>query len=383
MRVFGLKSSFGIVCCAVSVSMLAGCVTPSANPPSVLETQLQARVEKAVSIDEIAPGFAMAVIGPAPEKSYSAAAGVADPDGRAFTPDTPLRIASNTKTFTAATILRLWEKDLIDIDASISDLIDPAFNLILQNDGYDTAAITVRHMLMHTAGLPDHADAGYINLVMADPTKQWTRAEQVELVTTAHDPLGPPNGQFSYSDTGYILLGDIIEKVTGEPLATVVRRELKFSEIGLGATWWEQVENPPAQSEARAIQYLSGVETTSWNGSIDLYGGGGLMMSANDLAKFTAALFRGQVFDNPNTLETMMQAPGNPFPGRYRIGLFPRTIEGYEGFFHSGFWGTFVIYFPELDAVISSAVLEQSGYGSSFGPIVETLKDIIADQSNE
>ncbi len=383
MRRFDLKGALGLMCATMVTSMIAGCAMPNDKPPSLLETQLVERVEKAVSVDEIAPGFAIAVIGPTAEKSYAAAAGVADPDGRAFTPETPLRIASNTKTFTAATIMRLWEKDLVDLDASISGLIDPAFDTLLKDDGYDTDAITVRHLLMHTAGLPDHADAGYVGIVTADPSRQWTRLEQMELAVSAHDPLGPPDGQFSYSDTGYILLGDMIERLTGDHLATAVRRELKFSEIGLSATWWEQVENPPAQAAKRASQYVSGVDATSWNGSMDLYGGGGLVMSASDMATFMVALFRGQVFDDPKTLEEMTTAPGNPFPDNYRIGLFPRTIEGYEGFFHSGFWGTFVIYFPELDSAISFAVLEQSGYGSSFGPVIETLKDIIADRSGE
>ena len=129
---FDLKNALGLAVFTLSASMLAGCVTPMETQPSILETQLQARVEKAVTVDEIAPGFAMSVIGPSPAKSYSAAAGVADPDGRAFTPDTPLRIASNTKTFTAATILRLWEKGLLDLDGSISGLIDPAFDALLR-----------------------------------------------------------------------------------------------------------------------------------------------------------------------------------------------------------------------------------------------------------
>lgn len=377
MRYSGLKGLLGLTAYAVAV---AGC-TNQADSTSALQTQLETRVQKAVEEDNIAPGFAIVVIGPTAAESYAAAAGAADSDGRAFTPDTPLRIASNTKTITAATVLRLWEDGRVDLDAPIAGLINPDFDAMLRGDGYDTDAITVRHLLMHTAGLPDHADDAYVQIVMAEPMRQWTRREQLQVGVDNHDPLGPPNAQYTYSDTGYILLGDIIERVTGEPLAMAVRRELKFAEIGLNATWWEQAEQRPENAAPRARQYISGLDTTDWNGSIDAYGGGGLIMSANDLARFMAALMRGELFDDAATLETMMSAPGHPFPDRYRLGLFPREFQGYDGYTHEGFWGTHARFIPELDVAISAVVLDQSGYGKMFPLVSETLNELIESRA--
>ena len=371
---FGCITAVGFA--AASVASCATTTAPSTDAPSILASQLVARVQEAVEIEKIAPGFAIVVIGSGDAASYAAASGVADPEGRAFTADTPLRIASNTKTFTAAAVLRLWEMGLLDLDAPIAGLVDPEFDAMLQSDGYDTGGITVRHLLMHTSGLPDHADDAYVEIIMQNPSRYWTRREQVALAVEAHDPLGPPNGQFSYSDTGYVLLGDIIERVTGETLAASVRRLLKFSDIGLHATWWEQVETPPAQSAKRARQYLAGLDATDWNGSVDLYGGGGLIMSANDLARLMAALMRGEMFDEPATLEIMRTAPGHPFPDKYRIGLFPRHIGGVVGYSHEGFWGTHVIYLPELDVALSAMVLDQAGYGKMFGLVTQTIEDI-------
>lgn len=377
MRGLNSKTVWRAIAVGVSSLWAVSCATPSTDAPSILASQLEARVQAAVDVEKIAPGFAIVVLGPSEAESYAAAAGVADPEGRAFTVDTPLRIASNTKTFTAATILRLWEQGLIDLDAPIAGLIDPAFDALLRTDGYDTDSITVRHLLMHTAGMPDHADDAYVEIIMQDPSRHWTRAEQVALLVESHDPLGPPNSQFVYSDTGYILLGDIIERVTGETLAASVRRLLKFSELELGSTWWEQVEERPAQSPKRARQYLAALDATDWNGSVDLYGGGGLIMSPHDLARFMAALMRGEIFDDPATLETMRNAPGHPFPQNYRIGLFPRTIGGVDGYSHEGFWGTHVIYFPELDVALSAMVLDQAGYGKMFTSVTQTIEDIV------
>jgi len=92
MRKFG-KYLFGLIITVGIVTGVAGCTT-DANPPNVLQAQLQARIQKAVAEDNIAPGFAIVVIGPTEAESYAAAAGVADTDERVFTADTPLRIAS-------------------------------------------------------------------------------------------------------------------------------------------------------------------------------------------------------------------------------------------------------------------------------------------------
>ena len=82
--------------------------------------------------------------------------------------------------------------------------------------GYDLNKITIRHLLTHTAGLFDHAGSNtYIEKVFADPFHEWTRTEQVQGCVDWGDPLFEPGEQFSYSDTGYILLGEIIENVTG------------------------------------------------------------------------------------------------------------------------------------------------------------------------
>ena len=357
-----------------AISVLAvGCVTKP-NAPSPLQLRLEARLQSAIDDEKIAPGMAFVVLDENGAR-YEAAAGVADPAGRLFTIDTPVRIASITKTLTAATVLRLWEDGQIDLEAPIAGLIDPEFDTLLRGDGYDTNAITVRHLLTHTAGLPDHADDAYVEIVSADPARNWTRRDQVALAVDNHDPLGPPDGQFSYSDTGYILLGDIIERRTGEPLARVVRRALKFEDIGLDASWWEIDESPPVSATPRAHQYVSGVDTTGWNGSVDLYGGGGFIMSTHDLARFMRALMDNKIFESPETLRTMIASPGNQHPDRYRFGLFPYSLNDVETYYHSGFWGTFVSYATDIDIVVAGAVLDQSGYSRILEIVSETIAD--------
>src|SRR5476651_2143740 len=170
---------------------------------------------------------------------WGIAAGMADAStARSLTIDTPLRVASNTKTFVAATVLRLWEQGAIVLDAPIASLLTPTLERLLTSRGYLIDKITVRHLLSHSAGVFDHADdPRYFKAVLANPTHHWTREEQVALSCHYAGPTNEPGQEYKYSDTGYVLLGDIVERVTQAPLAQSVRQQLRLDERGLTSTW--------------------------------------------------------------------------------------------------------------------------------------------------
>lgn len=307
-----------------------------------------------------------------PMAVYVAGAGTATPGGAAageatagtpLTVDTPVRVASNTKTFVAATLLRLWEQGRIDLDAPIGPLLTPTLNEVVRADGYDTDRITVRQVMSHSAGFYDHGgDPRFIQAVIADPTHVWTREEQVRLSMAYADPQSPPGTEFRYSDTGYILLGDIVERLTGKNLAAAVREQLGLDRLGLTATWWERFEQPPAGVAARASQALGPRDATGFDPSMDLYGGGGLLMSARDLATFFAALFEGRVFDRPETLREMLWQGPHRGADIYRLGIFVKRVGDEEFYWHSGFWGTLAYYAPRSRVAVAGVTTNQDGY---------------------
>lgn len=267
-----------------------------------------------------------------------------DLSGQPLTVDTPLRIASNSKTFTAAAILRLVEMGKLSLNDAISQHIDPKFNQLL-SENYNTHNITIRHLLNHSSGLFDHADEQYLKQVLAKPNYQWSRLEQIELYTCKQFPIIAPSETFIYSDTGYILLGDIIERLTGQSLGLAVRTLLNFNKIGLDSAYWECLEQPTTEAP-RARQYLKEIEGTHIHASMDLYGGGGLITSSRQMALFLEALFNGEIFEQSETLEIMLSAGEHQGAQEYRLGIMVNIVNGMTLYSHLGFWGSVAYYSP-------------------------------------
>jgi D-alanyl-D-alanine carboxypeptidase len=343
------------------IAAVALAAAPSAWANASVEAELAA----------IGKPAAIFVTGGGADQGY--ADGLADPaTGRELTVDTPVRIASNTKTFTAAAVLRLWEQGRIDLDAPIGGLVNPRLDHILRGDGYDTSAITVRHLLSHSGGLYDHGgDKRFVESLMTNPGRVWTREALVKLATDYADPQSRPGTEFRYSDTGYILLGDIVERITGKTLATSVRELLKLDTLGLKATWWEIYEAPPKGAEGRAKQFIGDRDVTAVDPSMDLFGGGGQLMSARDLATFFKTLFEGRVFDKPATIREMLWKGPHRNAETYRLGIFVQQTPKGERYWHSGFWGTYAAYAPATGIALGTVTTRQGT--KPLMPLVDRL----------
>ncbi len=151
----------------------------------------------------------------------------------------------------------------------------------LARGGYDVQAIRVRHLLNHTAGLREHISEDRLRRHGANPDRVWTAREQLDLAMAAGTPLTEPGAEFHYSDTGYILLGAMIERYTGQPLHAALRAMQRWDALGLQRTWFETHE--PARAP-QAQQYWAGQPIRHWHPSFDLYGGGGLLATPADRA---------------------------------------------------------------------------------------------------
>lgn len=254
-------------------------------------------------------------------------------------PAAAFRIASVTKTFVAVAVLRLVEEGRLALTSPLTAVLGEESVQLLRDGRLRVEDLTVDHLLTHTSGLVDHAtDPAYVADVLGEPGRAWTRHEQVKRAAEL-GPLAPPATLVSYSDTGYVLLGEVLERATGRALGPAVRELVGLDRLGLAATWWEVDEEPPVVP--RVHQTVHGVPLSDVSPTVDLFGGGGLVSTTADLARFFAALVAGEVLGASGTrlLLTVTDLPGER-PGLAR-GIFREEVGGSEWWSHGGFWGVY------------------------------------------
>lgn len=343
-----------------------------------LQACLQARFD-GMDLDlDNALGVSVAVLPMQGDGAWQAARGLADRDaGEALTPAHAFRIASNTKTYTAAAVLRLAEQGKLGLDDPIAMHLPEAFVATLEKGGYDPRAITVRHLLTHTSGLREHVSEDFVRRSAGPDAHPWTVPEQLDLAMAAGAPLAPPGAEFHYSDTGYVLLGSIIEKHAGQPLPAALRTLQAWDANGLAHTWFETLE--PARAP-QAHQYWQGRDTRGWHPSFDLYGGGGIVATPADMAAFLRLVLEGALFEQPVSLQAM-RTPGVAGAWNdYGAGLFELEVEGEKLTGHSGFWNTFAFRSPADDVVFAGAVVEKTAlpYPKLIGSLRDAYRDCAA-----
>ena len=340
---------------ALLLALLGLVLARPAAATAPLAADLQALLDGFLAANPIAPGVVAHVECPPLGLSWTGAAGhLAHDDPTPLDARCTFRIASNTKTYTAAAVLRLVESGRLGLDDALASHLTPSERDLLAGDGYDLQAITLRHVLGHTAGLADHSDGDtYGERIVADLQYRWTRREVLEMCVELFDPVGAPGERYKYSDTGYVLLGSIVERSTGHPLGPAVRELLDYESLGLCCTWWETMEPAPPAVGPRAHQYLGRLDCTAADPSFDLYGGGGLVCDAQDLARFLRALLAGRVLHEEATL-AVMTGGGTP---PYRLGLMCMELGGHLAWGHQGFWNTFAFQVPALDLTVAGAIL--------------------------
>ncbi|MES2559811.1 MAG: serine hydrolase domain-containing protein [Bacteroidota bacterium] len=349
-------------------------------------TRIQEIVDSVFKAHPETKGIAVHIEVPKYDLSWKGAVGFADSKGRKLTPEMPANIASNTKTYVAAAMLRLIEQGKLKTTEPIAKIISDKSNRLLIRGGYNTEQITVAHLLTNTSGIFDFVNTQqYQNLTQSDPGHRWTRDEQIQLAIDSGLFTVKAGEQFAYSETNYLLLTEIIEQKTQLPFHLAVRTLLKFEKLKLNSTWFLLQEDYPKGVLPLVEQTATAYNVNSYrlDYSFDAFGGGGLASTVTDLARFSQYLFSGNIFEKQSTQELLYTtiATTDGLAPSYSFGLMHTNVAGYKAFGHGGFWGTQVKYIPEVDLTIAVFVMERDTWPVYNILIEEVVREIVKQKT--
>ncbi|MED3319417.1 MULTISPECIES: serine hydrolase domain-containing protein [Bacillus] len=269
-------------------------------------------------------------------KTWGYAAGVANlSTKKPMKIDFRFRIASVTKTFTATVVLQLAGENRLNLDDSIEKWLPG----VIQGNGYDAKQITIRQILNHTSGIAEYSRTKEADF-FKNRNKSFTAEDLVKLGLSLPPDFAPGKG-WSYSNTGYVLLGILIEKVTGNSYAEEIENRI-IEPLELSNTFLPGNSSViPGTNHARGYFQPDGAselkDITYYNPSIGS-SAGDMISTADDLNKFFSYLLSGKLLKEQQLKQMLTTVPtGSAEIVGYGLGIYEtRLPNGVSIWGHSG-----------------------------------------------
>ena len=371
----GLRLIFAMALAAILAGMLLICSSCGSDDGDTLNRVLLDKVISDFMKDHHFPG---AVVGAwVPGKGeYVVAKGKSNLEtDTAMKIECNFGIASVTKSFVGTVALQLVDEGKLELDDSLSKYI---------SDVPNAENITIRQLLNMTSGLFDYlADEDFNNTILSDPSKKWT-PEELVAIGVSHEPYFPPGEGWRYSNTNTILVGMIIESITGNKLADEIQGRIS-DKLGLKNTL---LPDSPyvAPPYAHGYMYDEGVymDTSELDPSY-AWAAGGMVSNLEDLRIWAEALATGKLISASMQKERLvfidMFIPGVPDFYNKMDPKYGLAMEQYDNSFvgHSGKTLGFnaqMYYLPSESAILIT--LLNTGTTTGDGPLFfATLSKII------
>jgi D-alanyl-D-alanine carboxypeptidase len=286
-----------------------------------------------------------------------------------------IRIGSETKTFTGTAVLQLVDEGKVGLEDPISKYVKGVPN---------GESITVRELGDMRSGLVSYtATEEWAKQFFANPFRPWTPSELLAY-SFGQPPLFPPNGTFNYSNTNFVLLGLLVEEVTGEPLGQYFERHIIRPLQMTHTVFPSSAAFPRPHASGYTEQDAAGTvaETTNWDPSWG-WAAGAMISDLHDLRIWAKSLATGSLL-SPATQrqrERFIPAPGLE-PARYGFALF--DVKGWIG--HNGSlpgYGSLTVYSPSLRTtmviLLNSDISPKSGELSTL--VAKAVTRVIAPRN--
>lgn len=354
---------------AVAVTLARpGPLAAQSRTPETFREAADTFITETLEMMPAVPGMAITVV-QGDSTIYRRGFGWADTEAEApMTPDTPLYIASNTKSFTALAAALLDARGDVDMDAPVTDY--------LRRDWFppeiDAGAVTLRHLLTHTSGLSN--DPLVFRTAYTGEHTPHVQRRLLE-VTVARDDA--PLGTFDYTNTGYLIAALALEEATGLPWQDLLEREI-FQPLGMVETTARRSELRPDAVPAapyRAVGPGERMRLPLDKSDETLHAAGGVISTLRDLERWLVAeMHHGRISGDavlPEDVVDATQTLAAPAAGTigplgrdgYGVGWIVGTFGGERLIYHSGdFPGTssFISFMPERKVGVTVFVNEDA-----------------------
>jgi D-alanyl-D-alanine carboxypeptidase len=332
--------------------------------PADLVLQLDAAATAGLRV-AAAPGAIVGVR--SPQGTWIKAYGEADPVAHVpMTTDMHTRVGSITKTFTGTLLLQLQEQGKVSLDDTIDTYVTGVPN---------GNVVSLRQLANMTSGVASYTrNEAFVDALSTNPQMVFT-PEELLAYGLSQSPIFPPGAQFDYSNTNTILLGLVIEKVTGRPIGDVFKEQI-LDPLQLNNTVWPGTspDMPAPYPQGFTLQSQDATpdhpgNATNWNPSWE-WTAGAMIMDMHDLLTYGRALGTGQGLLEPAAQAERLES----IPGSAGYGLAVGCIDGWVG--HTGElpgYNTTLFYDATRDTVV--AVQTNSDIASGNCAVSPTLTD--------
>lgn len=243
-----------------------------------------------------------------------------------ITPSSVFRIGSTSKQFTAACIVLLAEKGKLDLDDTLKDFL-PDF------PGY-AGEITVRHLLNHTSGIRDYLQLAYLK-GFSDDT-HYTDEDVMAWLVRQSDLNFKPGDEFMYSNSGYWLLGQIVNKVSGMSMADFAMKEI-FEPLGMESTHFHNDHTRIVKNRATGYAPTENNNFRISMTTLDMIGDGGIFTTVSDIKKWDDAYYGSTVLGKDFWSQMVRQGVlNNGEVIEYASGLMIGEHKGLKTIRHGG-----------------------------------------------
>ena len=308
--------SLGLVGCGGG----GGSSEPTEPPPTL--TTLSEKIDFYVDQNQSdnTPGISI-IVRKDEQVVYQLDKGMANiPQGTGITADTGFRTGSISKVFTSFAIYQLAEQGLINLDDALVDHI-PELHTAL-------SAITIKHLITHQSGLLDY----FNDFDNVTPYDRMTNQEFIELNKDQSQLEFAPGSQSDYSNTGYILLAEIIERVSGQSYPDYMKTYF-FTPFAMSNSYVVTEDQYIGQTSHLAALNFAQYETVLGIYPY-MYGASGIVSTSNDLTKFVDAVKSGQIVSLETLTEMTTTQSSLSELGDFGVGWFTGSGVHWHGTTH-------------------------------------------------